>query len=154
MTKYALTVLVAGIILAAVTAAEEKKDDVKKDRDALQGNWQAVSSEQGGKDQGDEAKEHTLTFEKDTFTVKRGGEVAVKGTFKLDPSKKPKAIDMTITEGRRDDDKGKELHGIYELTKDGLKWCTSMPGGTDRPKEFSTKEGTRDLCVTLKKDKP
>jgi uncharacterized protein (TIGR03067 family) len=144
-----LTVLVVGLILAG----DSPKDDAKKDQEALQGTWKAVSSEQGGKDQGDEAKEHTLIFEKDTFTVKRGDQVMVKGTFKLDASKKPKAIDMTVTEGRRDDDKGKELHGIYELTKDGLKWCTSMPGGTDRPKEFSTKEGTRDLCVTFKKEK-
>ena len=154
MTKYVLAVFGTALLLSTVPAADEKKDDAKKDQEALQGTWRPVSAEQGGKDQGDEAKEHTLTFEKDTFTVKRGGEVAVKGTFKLDPSKKPKAIDMTITEGRRDDDKGKELHGIYELTKDGLKWCTSMPGGTDRPKEFSTKEGTRELFVTLKKEKP
>ena len=150
MTKYVLTVLVAGLLLAA----EAKKEDAQKDQEALQGTWRPVSSEQGGKDQTDEAKEHALIFEKDTFTVKRGDQVLLKGTFKVDPSKKPRAIDMTITEGRRDDDKGKELHGIYELTKDGLKWCTSMPGGTDRPKEFSTKEGTRELFVTLKKEKP
>ncbi len=85
--------------------------------------------------------------------MKRGDEVVVKGTFKLDPTKKPKTIDMTVTEGRREQDQGKELHGIYELTKDGLKWCTSEPGGTERPKEFATKEGTRDLFVTLKKEK-
>jgi uncharacterized protein (TIGR03067 family) len=154
MTNCVMTVFMAGLLLSIVPAAEEKKDDTKKDQEALQGTWKAVSSEQGGKEQGDEAKEHTLTFEKDTFTVKRGDQVQVKGTFKLDPSKKPKAIDMTVTESRRDEHKGKEMHGIYEMTKDGLKWCTSMPGDTDRPKEFSTKEGTRDLCVTLKKDKP
>jgi uncharacterized protein (TIGR03067 family) len=150
MTKYVLTVLVAGLLLAA----EAKKEDAQKDQEALQGTWRPVSSEQGGKDQTDEAKEHALIFEKDTFTVKRGDQVLLKGTFKVDPSKKPRAIDMTITEGRRDDDKGKELHGIYELTKDGLKWCTSEPGGTARPKGFSTKEGTKELLVTFKKEKP
>jgi uncharacterized protein (TIGR03067 family) len=150
MTKYVLTVLVVGLLLAA----EDKKGDAKKDQEALQGTWRAVSSEQGGKDQGEEAKEHTLIFDKDTFTVKRGDQVIVKGTFKLDPSKKPRAIDMTVTEGGRDDDKGKEAHGIYELDKGTLKWCTSMPGVEGRPKEFATKEGTGDLLVTLKKDKP
>jgi uncharacterized protein (TIGR03067 family) len=151
MTKYVLAVFGTALLLSTVPA-EEKKDDAKKDQEALQGTWKPVSVEQGGKEQGEEAKEHTLIFEKDTFTVKRGDQVAIEGTFKLDPSKKPKAIDMTVTEGRRDEDKGKELHGIYELTKDGLKWCTSEPGGKDRPKEFSTKDGTRNLCVTLKKE--
>ena len=147
--KYTLMALAVGLLLAA----EDKKDDAKKDQEALQGTWRPVSAEQGGKDQGDEAKEHTLTFEKDTFTVKRGDDVVLKGTFKLDPSKKPKTIDMTVTEARRDEDKDKDIHGIYELTKDGLKWCTSEPGNADRPKEFSTKEGTKDFLVTLKKEK-
>jgi uncharacterized protein (TIGR03067 family) len=149
MTKYVLTALAAGLLLAA----DAKKDDAKKDQEALQGIWRPVSAEQGGKEQGDEAKEHALIFDKDTFTVKKGDEVMVKGTFKLDPSKKPKLIDMTVTEGRRDDDKGKELHGIYELDKESLKWCTCEPGGKERPTEFKTKEGTRELLVTLKKEK-
>jgi uncharacterized protein (TIGR03067 family) len=150
MTRYIVTVLVAGLLLAA----DVKKDDAKKDQEALQGTWRPVSSEQGGKDDTEQSKDYALVFDKDTFTVKKGDEVMLKGTFKLDPSKKPKTIDMTITEGRRDDDKGKELHGIYELSKDGLRWCTSGPGVEGRPKEFATKEGTRDLLVTLKKDKP
>ncbi len=149
MKRYVVMVLVAGLLLAADT----KKDDAKKDQEALLGIWRPVSSEQGGKEQNDEAKEHALIFDKDTFTVKKGDEVRIKGTFKIDPSKKPKTIDMTITEGRRDEDKGMELHGIYELDKDTLKWCTSEPGGRDRPKEFATKEGTKDLLVSLKKEK-
>src|SRR5262252_4202232 len=101
MTKYVLAVFGTALLLSPVPAAD--KDDAKKDQEALQGTWKPVSSEQGGKDQGDEAKEHTLIFEKDTFTVKRGDQVLLKGTFKLDPSKKPKAIDMTVTEGHRDE---------------------------------------------------
>jgi uncharacterized protein (TIGR03067 family) len=117
MMKYVLTVLVVVLLLGA----EEKKDDAKKDQEALQGTWQPVTSEEAGKDHSEEAKKHRLVFDKDTFTVKKGDDVLVKGTFKLDPTKKPKTIDMTITEGPRDEDKGKEIHSIYELTKDGLK---------------------------------
>src|SRR5262249_61842606 len=89
-----------------------------------------------------------------TFALKKGDEVGLKGTFKLDPSKKPRAVDMTITEGGREGEKGKVLHGIYELGKGTLKWCTSEPGGSGRPKEFSTKEGVNHMLVTLKKEKP
>src|SRR6516164_3912419 len=100
MTRYLVTLLAVGVLLAA----DAPKGDAKKDQEALQGTWRPVSSEQGGKDQTDEAKDHTLTFEKDTFTVKKGDEVRIKGTFKVDPSKKPKTIDMTITEGRKEQD--------------------------------------------------
>ncbi len=77
----------------------------------------------------------------------------VKGTFTLDPSKTPKAITMKVTEGRREEDKGKEVRGIYELAGDTLKWCTAPPGSEERPTEFATKAGTRDMLVTLKKEK-
>ena len=150
MTKCQFTVLLVGLLLGA----EGKTDDAKKDQEALQGSWKVVSSEAGGKDQTEQFKDHLLVFEGDTFALKKGDQVGLKGTFKLDPSEKPRAIDMTITEGGREGDKGKVLHGIYELDKGTLKWCTAEPGGTDRPKEFSTKEGINHMLVTLKKDKP
>jgi uncharacterized protein (TIGR03067 family) len=148
MLKYAVTLMAAGLLLAA----DAKKDDAKKDQQALQGTWKVVSGERAGKVQ-DQAKEHTMTFDKDTFTIKRGDDVIVKGTFKLDPSKSPKTIDMKVTEGHNEQDKGKEVHGIYELTKDGLKWCTDEPGGDSRPKEFATKEGTKHMLITFEKSK-
>ena len=140
-------------IAAAAADAAEKGDAAKKDKEALQGAWRIVSSETGGKDQTEEFKDHLLVFEGNTFALKKGDEVGLKGTFKLDPSKKPSAIDITITAGREGDE-GKVLHGIYELGQGALKWCTSEPGGADRPKEFSTKEGVNHMLVTLKKEKP
>jgi uncharacterized protein (TIGR03067 family) len=122
-------------------------------RRPCKGAWKVVSSEAGGKDQTEEFKDHLLVFEGDTFALKKGDAIGLKGTFKLDPSEKPRAIDMTITEGGREGDKGKVLHGIYELGRGTLKWCTSDPGGTDRPKEFSTEEGINHMLVTLKKDR-
>jgi uncharacterized protein (TIGR03067 family) len=144
MTRSLVMALAVGLLLAA--------DDAKKDKEQLQGSWRPVSGEQGGKiDQN--AKEHLLIFDGDTFTIKRGDQLLLKGTFTLDPSQSPKAIDMKITEGHGDSDKGKEVHGIYALDKDTLKWCTAEPGSNERPKEFTTKEGTRHLLVTLKKEK-
>src|SRR5205823_5697004 len=117
----------------------------------LQGAWRPVSGEQGGQAQED-AKEHLLTFAGDTFSIKRGDQLFVKGTFTLDPSQTPKAITMKVTEGRREEDQGKEVRGIYELGRGTLKWCTAEPGSEDRPKEFATKAGTRHMLVTLKKE--
>jgi uncharacterized protein (TIGR03067 family) len=152
MTRSVLPVLAAVLFLSPTPAADT--DDAKRDREALQGAWKIVSSETGGTDRTEEAKDHRIVFEGDTFALKKGDEVGLKGTFKLDSSKKPGAIDVTITEDGREGEAGKVLHGIYELGDGTLKWCTSEPGGTDRPKEFSTKEGVNHMLVTLKKEKP
>ena len=151
MTRYVLPAFAVVLFLSLSLAAD--KDDAKKDQDAIQGAWKIVSSETGGTNRTEEAKDHLIAFEGDTFALKKGDEVGLKGKFKLDPTKKPRAIDMTITEGGREGEKGKVLHGIYELGKGTLKWCTSEPGGTDRPKEFSTREGVNHMLVTLKKEK-
>lgn len=150
MTRYVLPALATVLFLSP----SADKDDAKKDQEVLQGAWKIVSSENGGMDRTEEAKDHLIVFEGDMFALKKGDEVGLKGTFKLDPSKKPSTIDMTITEGGREGDKGKVLQGIYELGKGTLKLCTSSPGGTDRPEEFSTKEGVNHMLVTLKKEKP
>ena len=50
------------------------------------------------------------------------------------------------------EDKGKVLQGIYELDKDTLRWCTSAPGGKERPGEFSTKAGSKIWLFTLEKE--
>jgi uncharacterized protein (TIGR03067 family) len=94
-----------------------------------------------------------LTRGERAFTIKRGDQLFLKGTFTLDPSQKPKTIDMKVTEGRREEDKGKVVRGIYELNQDTLKWCTADPGSEERPKEFATKEGTRHMLVTLNREK-
>jgi uncharacterized protein (TIGR03067 family) len=142
--------LAVGLLLAADDA---KKGDVKKDKEALQGAWRPVSAERGGQAQ-DDAKEYLLIFEGDNFTIKRGDDLFAKGTYTIDPSKKPRTIDMTITEGRNENDKGKAVRGIYAIEDGKLKWCTAAPGDKERPGEFATKEGTSVMLIVLKKEKP
>ena len=101
MTRYIATALAVSFLLAG---------DAKKDKEQLQGAWRPVSGEQDGQAQ-ENAKEHLLTFEGDTFTIKQKDQLFVKGTFTLDASKSPKAIDMRITEAIREEDKGKEARG-------------------------------------------
>ena len=127
MTRYIVTALAVGLLLAA--------DDAKKDKEQLQGSWRPVAAEQGGKAQ-DDAKDHLLTFDGDTFTVKRGDRLLLKGTFTLDPSRSPKAIDLTVLDGPQ---KGKKVIGIYRhVLKERLEVCLTDPGSPDaaRPKEF------------------
>ena len=145
----AVVASLAVIGLAAVAVADDAAD--KKDKEQLQGTWTAVSGESEGKENA-EAKEHVMVFDGDKFTVKRGDKVMVQGTFKIDASKSPKAMDMNITEGP-EDVKGKTAHAIYELKGDELTWCVTHPGDGERPEKFATKEGAKQMLIKFKREK-
>jgi uncharacterized protein (TIGR03067 family) len=149
MKAHLLAVLAVGLLLGA----DAPNDDVKKEKEKLQGTWKAVTVEQNGESKED-AEDHRLIFAGDEFTIKRGDQAILKGKFKIDPSKNPKEIDMDITEAQKEQLKDKTAVGIYSLDGDTLKWCVTEPGCADRPKEFSGTAGSKQLMVTLKREKP
>jgi uncharacterized protein (TIGR03067 family) len=112
--------------------------DAKKDSARLQGTWKASF----------EDKKLVLTIKGDQFTFTMGDE-KYQGTFKLDPSKKPKHIDMTVKKG--DKFVNKTSVGIYELKGNTLKWAANEPGKDQRPDEFRETEGM--LYVVLDRQK-
>jgi uncharacterized protein (TIGR03067 family) len=138
------------VLLAGVLVAADAKDDAKKEMEKLQGTWVMVSSERNGEALPDnQIKAFKRTIKGDEFTVARDAETVAKGTFTVDPSKSPKTIDVTITEG---DNKDKKMLGIYEIDGDNHKVCYA-PFGKDRPKEFSSK-GEEGLVLSVwKRDK-
>jgi uncharacterized protein (TIGR03067 family) len=141
MKRYALLALVTAFLVAA----DDPKDDLKK----LEGTWTLTSGEKDGKNEAEKTiKTAKLVIKGDQHDVKIGDDT-FKGTHKIDPSKKPKAIDATDTDGPF---KGKTVHGIYEVDGDTFKVCFAKPGD-DRPKEFSTKSGTGHILHVWKKDK-
>jgi len=140
MRTHALLIVAAGLLIAA-----DAKDDQKK----LDGTWVLVSGDTDGVKVAEPViKSSKLVFKGDEHTV-TVGDVVMKGTQKLDPSKKPAAIDIMDTDGPF---KGKTLLGIYELSDDTFKVCIASPG-KDRPKEFSTKDGSAHIFHVWKKEK-
>src|SRR5262245_28878345 len=134
------------VLTSSLFAAEDPKDDLaKSEREKLAGTWKVTSAERDG--QPDKVSLNALT------TVKADGKLHVKfadsttgeGTFKLDPTKKPKAIDYTLDYGPN---KGKLHEGIYVLEGDTLKICRSDPG-KPRPKEFATKTDSGQMLFVL-----
>src|SRR5262249_44389337 len=120
------------------TLADDKAD-LEKEVKKFQGAWTFESSEAGGKElPASELKGFILIFEGDKHTVKKGDEVIQVGTQKLDPSKLPKAIDVTLTEGPM---KGAVMLGIYEINGDTLKVCFDAQG-KKRPTEFKSAPGS------------
>jgi len=144
MKRYALLALAAGLLVAAAP-----NDDAKNDLKKLEGTWVLASGENDGKKiSADTLKTGQLMIDGDKHTVKVS-DTTYKGTHKLDPSSKPKTIDITDTEGPFKD---KTVLGIYELDGDEFKICYAAPG-KDRPKDFSAKEGTGYHCHIWKREK-
>src|SRR5262245_41243290 len=104
------------IVIAAVAlclAADAPKDDAKKDQEKLQGEWTLVSGERDGETLPEDlVKSLKRTVTGDKVAVSRDGQDLSKGTFTLDPSKKPKTIDVKL-EGS-----DQPVQGIYEIDGD------------------------------------
>lgn len=130
-----------------------------QDKDKIQGKWKGIGGEENGRQFTEEEsvmEEEVFIFRGDQVTFKKHGKTVGTGTFVLDPSKEPKAIDITL-----DAEKGEKAHAIYSLKDDRLTICVYgkfKPNRSDqRPKVFTTKkevEGHGRLLFILKREKP
>jgi uncharacterized protein (TIGR03067 family) len=120
------------------TGSSDKKDDaVREELAKLEGTYSCLSTEQGS-EKGDPEllKKLKLVVKDKKWTVYINDKVSTSATFTIDPTTKPKTIDLTGTMGG---DKGKKYLGIYELSGTELKLCI---GDTKtRPKVFEAKKG-------------
>jgi uncharacterized protein (TIGR03067 family) len=151
--RISLVALFCAVIFAMSTrsgALADDKADLEKEAKKFQGTWTFESSETGGKEiPADDLKGFILIFEGAKHTVKKGDEVVQVGTQKLDPTKSPKTIDVTVTEGPN---KGKVLLGIYEIDGDTLKVCFDLQG-KKRPTEFKSAPGSENFVNVHKRVK-
>ena len=144
--------LVVGVLLTAIASADEFKDEsIKKDRARIAGTWQVVTLEiDGNQTSDDDAKKLTVVNGSDgTWSVRSEGKEISKGTSVIDPTKKPKTIDFTPTEGGGE---GNKYLGIYELAEETRKLCFA-PQGSERPTEFSAKSRSKQVLVTFERVK-
>ena len=144
-----LTILLIGVA-GFLVAANPARDDAKKDKDLFQGTWKAVSGEMGGQEMSEDALKQAnvkLTFKEDKYTYK-GASENEEGKIKLNPDKKPKAIDFIIETGNY---KGKTQLGIYIFEDGKLKICVAHGGDTERPAQFKTKNGGPESLFVFEK---
>jgi uncharacterized protein (TIGR03067 family) len=138
----------AAIALVVSCSSAAWGDDAKVG--TLEGTWLPSAAELGGKPFPDEIRKTIrLELKGDRYTVTAGTE-SDRGTFKLDPSAKPKALDITGTEGPN---QGKTILAIYERNGDTLRVCYDL-GGKGRPTEFKTTAGSPLFLVEYTLQKP
>lgn len=144
--------LVVGILITAIASADDAKDEaIKKDRKRIQGTWQVTAlTISGNKAKDEDAKKITVVNgDHGTWSVRSEGKEISKGTSTFDPTKKPKTIDFTPTEGGG---KGDQFFGIYQLKKNTRKLCFA-PAGKDRPTKFSSNPDNQHVLVTFERVK-
>jgi len=139
MKSAIITLALPLIALCGIGADSPKADDQKN----MQGTWAVVSATQDGKavEFGDEA---VFAGDQLKFRGKDGREQ--KGTFKLDPTKKPKEFIFKPVDLPPNASPGQMA---YELSGDTLKLVTSSPD--KRPTEISDKG---QILITLNRKKP
>jgi uncharacterized protein (TIGR03067 family) len=134
MQPFGLAALASIVLIAADTGDDAAKKDLAK----FQGNWTLISAERDGKKTPDEeAKKIKLAIQGNKFVLRKDGVVISEGMMTLDASKKPRAIDETITAGPN---KGKVFSAIYEIDDDQHRICFAA-AGKERPTVFSSDNG-------------
>jgi uncharacterized protein (TIGR03067 family) len=118
------------------------------DQDAIQGTWKVVdATSAGAKVPNLDQLNLVFAFEGDKWTTKALDKVESRGTFALDPGKKPKTID-----GRFTGEEGTQ-RGIYELEGDKLTLCLPDRGNEKRPSEFASTKDNKCSVFILERQK-
>ena len=139
------------LITGSVAAADERQAGAK-DKEALQGLWQAGELEANGQKAPVEAvKSFQIQFKGDQIVFNPAAENR-RHTFAINPAAKPKAMDLTTGDGPK---KGQTLPcAIYKLDGDKLVICIDKEGTHGkRPTEFMTKAGDGLALITLERVK-
>ncbi len=142
--------VMVALAVCLLAGAGGAADAAKEEKDRLEGEWSMVSGEIDGQPLPAEYVKGARRVARDgETTVMIGGRLFMKARYTVDPGKNPKAIDYVMTGGPT---KGKTQLGIYELDGDKVKFCFAAPG-KERPKEFTTGEGSGRTLSVWKREK-
>ena len=115
---------------------------IQRDKERLQGAWKFVSG----------IREAQLLIVGEHFTVTfTNGDVYL-GVYLLDPTTRPKRMDLIVHEGP-ERHRGKTSLAIYEMDGDHLIWCPAEPGTGNRHSIFPPDDDVHHLCIVFRREK-
>jgi uncharacterized protein (TIGR03067 family) len=136
----AAVALAALLVGAGSGTGDDKKEAVKKELKALEGNWQLTRQEERGSLTPKPVVANLrIVIEGNQMSWYIGNPASNQDAdLTIDPAKQPKTIDAEITKGSAKD---KKMLGIYKLDKDTLEICWAAPGKDKRPTKFTSRAG-------------
>jgi uncharacterized protein (TIGR03067 family) len=143
MRTLASVAVVGFLILGGAQTGDEALK--KKELEALRGNWNVLIK---GAEKADQDLQQQFSMVENSLQIRIGG-ASIDLKFTVNPTKKPKEIDMTRT---LPDGSDTSMLGIYELNGDTLKLCFN-DFGKKRPTEFKAKAGSKQSNFVLKREK-
>ena len=139
-------------VVSMQIAADQPSDDaIKNEMKKLDGTWVVQSVVRDPREKGEgECKDLRIIVSSRNVVVKAAGEDKTlgKAVIKIDPTKKPKTIDIT-GEGEME-----AVRSIYELERDTLRVCWGPSEKMQRPTQLTSKPGSGQSLVVLKRGKP
>lgn len=130
----------SALVLAAVVTLTAQAPD--RAAEALQGRWVVLGGEHDGKPM-DAIKGGVMVIAGTTFEIRTASGNMLKGTLRLDTSKRPAQMDLVHADG-------KVWEAIYEVTGDKARLNYVEAGGADRrPEGFTTSDKTEASIVLL-----
>ena len=133
----------------AAGAFQRAEERVQRAEEKLAGTWQVVSVEADGQAvPAQQFRGLRMTFKAGKFTAQKGQGDRQEGTYKLDPSKSPKQIDISRKDGPA---AGRNQLAIYSLAGNTLKICSDN-SDKDRPDGFTTRGKEGRVLMTLRRE--
>lgn len=139
ITRLALMLSVLGLAVAGNAQAPAESKESKE----LHGTWQAIKLEADGETGPKDVTAKVRWIFKGNEYVGVSPEMNFKGTYTINPTKKPKEIDL-LPAGAT-----KAMLAIYRIEGEQLMLCIGQP----RPSDFVTKEGSGRRLYILKRVK-
>jgi uncharacterized protein (TIGR03067 family) len=145
----ALMTVVVGLAVPAAQTAPVQATIMNKAKVAatIQGTWMMTMA--NGQDVAGSGQEMVVTITDDKYVQTLNGQVVEKGSFKLDETKKPVALDILVAEGEQ---AGQKQLAIIEIDPTGktMKVALAQPSAPVRPSVFAVAEGIETLVLVKK----
>lgn len=146
LRRLIVAMAMAGAVAGASTAAQGAGQAARPAAPAPQTMSKAIALAQGmwvfthmnGQSVEGSGQEIAVTITENKYVQTANGQVVERGTFKIDDTKKPWTIDISITEG---EEAGQTQVGVVQLTGDTMVGKLADAGVTTRPTDFSQSEG-------------
>jgi len=146
VTAHARLRLVLCAVLALLSyPALRAQSELSKELQALQGTW--IISSIDGKPVPATNPEVDLVIDGNNYSQVLDGKVTERGEIRLDPSKKPMAIDFFIKEGT---DANKAQFGVIKMEGAAITFKLNAPAEPTRPTDFTPADGYTVFVATKK----